>query len=190
MSKLTTRAFRTQALSAVLGLVAAAALGGCAVGTADRGFAAGPEAIGDGPAVERTASPDDDSATPASALSFDEALIAASRPALSLGGRDLPSSYAGYDRAGRQGATRPTLAPMGGAFVPLIGAGPGATPTTDGPTGPTDPADAVEVCDGFVVAVARDSANCGRCGHACLGGACEAGVCAPVALAPVVGSER
>lgn len=29
-----------------------------------------------------------------------------------------------------------------------------------------------------------DPANCGRCGHDCLGGACTAGVCQPVELAP------
>lgn len=33
--------------------------------------------------------------------------------------------------------------------------------------------------------VSSDAANCGACGHGCLGGACESGVCRPLALSSV-----
>ncbi len=37
--------------------------------------------------------------------------------------------------------------------------------------------------DGACGNVLTDSANCGRCGHDCLGAACQSGMCAPVVLA-------
>jgi hypothetical protein len=48
-------------------------------------------------------------------------------------------------------------------------------------------AEGQEACGGACVDLATDAANCGRCGHSCLGGACNRSKCQPVQLASQLG---
>ncbi len=70
-----------------------------------------------------------------------------------------------------------------GYAQPPIAATPDASET--GTTGPVDAtADTTLAADAACSAsLDSDPANCGRCGHGCLGGACVAGQCQPVLLA-------
>lgn len=68
---------------------------------------------------------------------------------------------------------------------PVDGGAPadGGVTDADANTGPTCVAPAV-ACGSTCADLKKDAANCGRCGHDCLGGTCTAGVCGVVPLTP------
>jgi hypothetical protein len=72
----------------------------------------------------------------------------------------------------------PSLGEIGVGSPPLDAAAPDRNSVSDA-GGETDASADVVTCD---AATLSDPANCGRCGHDCLGGACSKGACQPVTL--------
>lgn len=109
-------------------------------------------------------------------------VLAASLSLASCGGRSAIEAPA-------SGASASTVATgSGGSAITSTGSG-GATTSTGGAGGcgggcvpPPMCESPLVPCNGACLDVSVDPANCGACGHDCLGGACEAGACLPVVL--------
>lgn len=84
-------------------------------------------------------------------------------------------------------STSSTTTGSGGA--PATSTSTGVTSTTtaggcgDDCMPPPDCTPPLVPCNGTCLDVSADPANCGACGHDCLGGACSAGACQPIVLA-------
>ncbi len=171
MSKLTTRAVAVFSGLIVVG-ASSFALMGCAVGVSDAAAESTPEAIGNGPDVVRTGSPDEGQTVAASAATSKLTRLAAEALAPPFAQR--PTSYAGYDRAAR-GAERASLARAAAPAADVL-VGESGMATVPVPPGPSTAVD----CAGEATDLATDPANCGACGTTCLGVACRAGLCVSI----------
>jgi hypothetical protein len=147
-------AISVQKKTFALAFMAVATLSGCAAGVGIGELESTADPIGDGPAVVRTGSSEDELAAPPATSSASD--------------KSPPSSSQAVVSGALVSANAELVAAHDGtAFI---------VPSDESSVSPVRAP--IDACDGQEASFASDALNCGSCGNVCSGGVCVDGVCA------------